>query len=86
MRFWFLLSLILLLSGCTSDCIYKLYNTSEGDQLCGRFCPLEDEEGNTVLNDSGEVVYDKPETVDKVNCIVPTGSSSNSSSSSSSAG
>lgn len=86
MRYWFLLLVICFLSGCTSDCIYKLYETSEGDELCGRFCPLEDEEGNTVLNDSEEVVYDKPETVDKFNCILPANSNSTVSSSSSTSG
>lgn len=71
-------------SACTDDCIYKLYTTNAGDELCGRFCPLEDEEGNDVLDDNGDVVYDKPENVARVNCVLPTSTTSSSSSSSSS--
>ena len=73
----------ILLGGCTDDCIYKTYTTNAGDSLCGRFCPLEDESG-IVLDDNGDVVYDKPESVAPVNCTVPTTSTSSSSSSSSS--
>jgi hypothetical protein len=72
------------LAACSSDCIYKLYTTSAGDQLCGRFCPLEDDEGNDVVDSNGDVVYDKPESVNKVNCILPSSSSTSSTSSTSS--
>ena len=74
----------LFFGGCTSDCIYKTYTTNAGDELCGRFCPLEDDEGNPVVDDNGDVVYDKPEAVATVNCTLPTSTSTTSSSSSSS--
>jgi len=74
------------LLACSSDCIYKKYTTKAGDELCGRFCPLEDEDGNDVLDDDGEVVYDKPETVNNVNCTLPTTTTTTSGSSSSTAG
>ena len=74
------------LLACSSDCIYKLYTNNSGDELCGRFCPLEDEEGNDVLDDNEEVVYDKPETVNRVNCVLPATTSTTTGTSSSTSG
>ncbi|MFN8389470.1 MAG: hypothetical protein U0136_04190 [Bdellovibrionota bacterium] len=83
-RILFAVLLCASLTGCTSDCIYKLYDTSSGDQLCGRFCPKQDEEGNDVVDSNGDIVYDKPEPVNKVNCILPSSSTSSTSSTSTS--
>ena len=86
-RFFAILCAVLLcvaaFSACTSDCIYKTFESNDGGELCGRFCPKEDEEGNEILDDDGEPVYEREDIVDKTNCILPTSTTSTASSSSS---
>lgn len=57
--------------GCSTDCIYDFFEDKNGDEQCGRFCPLKDEEGNDVLDSKGEIKYDTPEAVARVNCELP---------------
>ncbi|MBP9838878.1 MAG: hypothetical protein KBC84_09205 [Proteobacteria bacterium] len=76
-------SFIFSLTACESDCIFKHYDTIAGDTFCGRFCPLEDEEGNAVLDVDGNVIYDKPRKVEEANCSGVKSTSSSTSSTSS---
>ena len=57
--------------GCSTDCIYKFFNDSSGEEKCGSFCPKKDAEGNDLLNSKGEIVYDEPEEVQRINCEFP---------------
>ena len=65
-------------AGCESDCIYKLYENRDGDELCGRYCPIDDAEGNAVVDADNEPVYKLEDTVHRVNCVPPSGSSTTS--------
>ena len=65
-RIFAILSAVLLLAfaftACTSDCIYKLFESNDGGELCGRYCPKEDDEGNEIslisLDRSGKPMND----------------------------
>ena len=63
------LLLVGIFASCSSDCVYDFYTNDAGDEACGRFCPLEDTDGNTVTDRSGEIVYDDPQEVARVNCV-----------------
>lgn len=61
------------LTGCTTDCIYEITEDDDGNEFCGRFCPLEDDNGNIRTDSSGDVIYGDPEEVHMVNCRYSSG-------------
>ena len=63
------LALLGIFAACSTDCVYDFYTNDAGEEACGRYCPLEDSEGNTTTDRSGDIVYDDPEEVNRVNCV-----------------
>lgn len=72
-NYLFVLLIIAGFSACSDDCIYKLYDNNSVGELCGRFCPKEDESGNVQTDSDGQVVFDDvPQAnVDRYNCELP---------------
>lgn len=71
MKFIKTLSLLIPLftvTSCADDCSYKKYEDGKGDEQCGKFCPAKDDEGNDLLDSSGQVVLEKSKKVDIINC------------------
>lgn len=63
--------LLAFVSGCASDCEYRFFTDNDGDEVCGRFCPIDDAEGHTARDSSGEPILGDPEEVARVNCELP---------------
>ena len=45
---------------------------SEEKSNVGKFCPVEDQEGNDLVDSNGQVVLEKTKKVDIINCTDPT--------------